>query len=72
MAGQKEEEPKKKKKPYWQAVRSTKKDAGPTIEELAKGAWKALGDLGSILWTGKPMKVSTTTVRGAIRRKHTY
>ena len=76
MAGQKEEEPKKekKKKPYWQQVREGKKgkDPGPTVEEVGKGIWKALGDLGSIFWTGKPMKTSTTMVRGAIRRKKTY
>ena len=66
MAGQKEKikEPTTPKDPYWKQVRSTKKDAGPTIGELAFGVWKGLADLGSLLWTGK-----TTMVRGAIRKR---
>ena len=75
MAGQKEQEEKKEpKKPYWQQVREGKKgkDPGPTVEELAFSGWKALSDLGAWIWGQKPKKTSTTTVRGAIRRKHTY
>ena len=73
MAGQKEEEKKPekpKKKPYWEAVRSTKKKAGPTVEEAGKGIGMALLNL------LKPFSLwptdKKTMVKGAIRKKKTY
>jgi len=74
MAGQKEKikEPTTPKDPYWKQVRSTKKDPGPTIGEIAFGAYKAMANVGAWILGQKPVTTSTTTVRGAIRRKHTY
>ena len=75
MAGQKEKGVKQKttkRDPYSEQVRSTKKDAGPTVEEAGYNIWKGLADLGSMLWTGKPMSSGTTMVKGAIRKKKTY